>query len=98
MASELAVAAHWSSPFEEAALQQWAEQLRKRLPAPHISLGLVFMAPRYFKHARQILEILRVHARIPILAGCSSQSLIVEAEEIEDHAGLTVGVYALPGA
>ena len=98
MASELAVAAHWSSPFEEAALQQWAEQLRKRLPAPHISLGLVFMAPRYFKHARQILEILRVHARIPILAGCSSQSLIVEAEEIEDHAGLTVGLYALPGA
>ena len=98
MASELAVAAHWSSPFEEAALQQWAEQLRKRLPAPHISLGLVFMAPRYFKHARQILEILRVHARIPILAGCSSQSLIVEAEEIEDNAGLTVGLYALPGA
>lgn len=56
------------------------------------------MAPRYFKHARQILEILRVHARIPILAGCSSQSLIVEAEEIEDNAGLTVGLYALPGA
>jgi small ligand-binding sensory domain FIST len=98
VASESAVAAHWASPFEESALQQWAEQLRARLEAPQISLGLVFMAPRYFKQARQILEILRVHARIPLLAGCSSQSLIAGAEEVEENAGLTVGLFALPGA
>jgi len=96
--SEFAVAAHWTGPFEEATLQQWAEQLRKGLAAPQLSLGLVFMAPRYFKHARQILEILRVHARIPVLAGCSSPSLIANEQEIEDNAGLTVGLYALPGA
>ncbi|HLH52794.1 MAG TPA: FIST N-terminal domain-containing protein [Verrucomicrobiae bacterium] len=98
MGSEFAVAAHWTGPFEEATLQQWAEQLRKGLAAPQLSLGLVFMAPRYFKHARQILEILRVHARIPVLAGCSSPSLIANEQEIEDNAGLTVGLYALPGA
>jgi small ligand-binding sensory domain FIST len=98
VARESAVAAHWASPFEESALQQWAEQLRARLEAPQISLGLVFMAPRYFKQARQILEILRVHARIPLLAGCSSQSLIAGAEEVEENAGLTVGLFALPGA
>ena len=98
MASEFAVAAHWSGPFEEPALQRWAEQLRNRLESPQVSLGLVFMAPRYFKQARQILEILRVHARIPLLVGCSSQSLIADGLEVEENAGLTLGLYALPGA
>jgi small ligand-binding sensory domain FIST len=96
--NEFAVAAHWSNPFEEAAFQKWAEELRERLKLPQISLGLVFMAPRYFKQAKQILEILRVHARIPLLVGCSSPSLIVGAEEVEENAGLTLGLYALPGA
>ncbi len=98
MASEFSVAAHWSNPFEETALPKWAEDLRTRLSASHVTLGLVFMAPRYFKQAKQILEILRVHARIPLLAGCSSQSLIVGAEEVEENAGLTLSLYALPGA
>jgi small ligand-binding sensory domain FIST len=96
--NEFAVAAHWSGPFEEVALQKWAEELRDRLKAPQVSLGLVFMAPRYFKQAKQVLEILRVHARISLLAGCSSPSLIVGAEEVEENAGLTLGLYALPGA
>jgi small ligand-binding sensory domain FIST len=97
VASEFAVAAHWCGPVEETALQKWAEELRSRLSG-QISLGLMFMAPRYFKQARQILEILRVHAHIPLLVGCSSQSLIVGAEEVEENAGLTLGLYSLPGA
>lgn len=56
------------------------------------------MTPKYFKQARQILEILRVHARIPLLAGCSSQSLIAGAEEIEENAGIALGLYSLPEA
>jgi len=98
VANIFSVAAHWSASFDETELQKWAEDLRKRLTATQVSLGLVFMAPRYFKQARQILEILRVHARIPLLAGCSSQSLIVGAEEVEENAGLTLGLYSLPGA
>lgn len=98
MVTEFAVAAHWDSPFDEAALQHWAENLRNRLTTPQVSLGLVFMAPRYFKQAGQILEILRVHARIPLLAGCSSPSLIVGGQEIEENAGLTLGLYAFPDA
>jgi small ligand-binding sensory domain FIST len=96
--TEFSVAAHWSSSFEEVALQKWAEDLRGRLRAHPVSLGLVFMAPRYFKHARQILEVLQVHARIPLLLGCSSQSLIVGSDEVEENAGLTLGLYSLPGA
>jgi small ligand-binding sensory domain FIST len=63
-----------------------------------VSLGLVFMSPRFFSRAKQVLEILRVHARIPLLAGCSSQSLIVGEHEVEQNAGLSLGLYALPGA
>src|SRR5207302_4849462 len=62
------------------------------------SLGLVFMSPKFFPHAQQALEILRVHAQIPLLVGCSSQSLIVGAQEVEENPGLTLGLYALPGA
>jgi len=32
------------------------------------------------------------------VAGCSSQRLIVGAREVEDNAGITLGLYALPGA
>ena len=98
MGNEHSTAAHWPGEFEEAGLQKWAESLRRQLAAPQVSLGLVFMSPRFFSRAKQVLEILRVHARIPLLAGCSSQSLIVGDHEVEQNAGLTLGLYALPGA
>jgi len=96
--NEYSTAAHWSGTFDEAGLQRWAEDLRSQLSAPQFSLGLVFMSPRFFSYAKQVLEILRVHARIPLLAGCSSQGLIVGAQELEEKAGLTLALYALPGA
>jgi len=92
------VAAHWSGDFDETGLQKWAEHLRRQLTASRVTLGLVFMAPEYFPHAKPLLEILRVHAQIPLLAGCSSQGLIVDQSEIEDAAGFTLGLYSLPGA
>jgi small ligand-binding sensory domain FIST len=98
VATQFSVAAHWSSPFDESALQRWAEELRARLSVPQVSLGLVFITPRFFKQSRQILEILRVHARIPLLVGCSSQSLIFSSEEVEEDAGIVLGLYSLPGA
>jgi small ligand-binding sensory domain FIST len=92
------IAGHWPGDFDEAGLQRWAEELRGQVSAPRISLGLVFMAPRFFPQAKQILEILRVHARIPLLAGCSSQGVIVGGQEVEENAGLSLGLYALPEA
>ena len=98
MHTEFAVAAHWNGPFEERALQTWAEQVRGRLRAPQVSLALVFLTPSFFPHAAHVLEILRVHAQIPLLVGCSSNSLISAGQELEDTAGLALGLYALPGA
>jgi len=45
-----------------------------------------------------VLEIIRVHAQVPLLAGCSSQGLIAESEEVEESGGVTLGLYSLPGA
>jgi small ligand-binding sensory domain FIST len=56
------------------------------------------MSPKFFPHARQVLEILRLQARIPLLVGCSSSSLIANAEEIEAAGGLVLALYSLPGA
>src|SRR6185312_11880434 len=98
MQDEFAVTAHWKGEFDEAGLQSWAEQLRGQLRSTRVSLGLVFMTPGFFSHAAQVLEILRVHAHIPLLAGCSSASLIVDGREIEDAPGLVTALFALTGA
>ena len=92
------IAAHWPGGFDETGLREWAENLRRQLPAPQVSLGLVFMSPKFFPHAKMTLEILRVHARIPLLAGCSSAGLIAGEHEIESAGGLALALYSLPGA
>jgi small ligand-binding sensory domain FIST len=96
--SKHSVAAHWEGDFDEAGLQEWAGALRQKISPAPIALGLVFMTPRFFPHAKQVLEILRVHGQIPLLLGCSSNSLIAGDREIEDGAGISLGLYALPGA
>src|SRR4051794_14721640 len=98
MRNEYSVAAHWAGDFDEAGLQSWAEELRGQLQAPRVSLGLVFINPKLFPHAAQTLELLRVHARIPLLTGCSSNSLIAGDREIEAEQGLVLGLYYLPDA
>ena len=98
MNTEHSVAAHWNQDFDEVRLGQWAKDLRQQLRAPQVSLGLVFMTPRFFSHSKQILETLRVHARIPLLAGCSSISLVAGNEELEENPGIVLALYSLPGA
>ena len=92
------VAAHWHGGFAEAGLRAWAEGLRSKLQTPRVSLGLVFMSPKFFPHAAEVLEVLRVHAQIPLLLGCSSQGLIANSMEIEEEAGLVLALHHLPDA
>ena len=98
LSKENSIAAYWSEDMDEDRLADWARRLRARLPAPEVSLGLVFMSPKFFPHAETVLEILRVHAKIPLLTGCSSNSLVANAEEIENAGGIVLALYALPGA
>jgi small ligand-binding sensory domain FIST len=98
VSNDFSIAAYWSDGMDEDGLAGWARRLRARLRAPQVSLGLVFMSPKFFPHARQVLEILRVHAQIPLLAGCSSNGLIAGAEELESAGGLVLALYSLPDA
>lgn len=98
MQTRHAVAARWSGGFEETGIQAWAENLRRQLAGETVSLGLLFTTPAMFPHAEELLEVLRVHARIPLLAGCSSTGLICNDEETEDADGFTLALYHLPGA
>ena len=98
MSKEHSIAAYWSDGMDEDGLADWARRLRARLPAPEVSLGLVFLSPSFFPHAEQVLEILRAHAKIPLLAGCSGNGLVANSEEIESAGGLVLALYALPGA
>lgn len=98
MMNSFSVSGHWQGQFDETGLRAWAEDLRSRLLAPKVSLGLVFLNPRFYAQAGQILELLQVHARIPLLAGCSGMSLISGNQEMEDESGLVLGLYHLPGA
>jgi small ligand-binding sensory domain FIST len=95
---EFSVASRWPADYDEAALQAWAISLRRQLHAPSVTLGLVFMTPPFFARAAQVLEVLRVHAEVPLLVGCSSTGLVAGAEEHEEHAGLVLGLFHLPGA
>ena len=98
MSASHSVAAHYDGPFEVDALEAWAAEVRERFPAEAVSLGLVFTTPQFFEHANELLEILRVHARIPLLLGCSSGSLIANAQELEKEPGLVLSLYHLPSA
>ena len=77
MQKDYAVSGLWQREFDDAGMRDWAIDLRQQLRAPKVSLGLVFMTPQYFPMAAQILELIRVHGQVPLLAGCSSTGLIV---------------------
>jgi small ligand-binding sensory domain FIST len=98
VSEETSIAAYWSDGMNEAGLADWARRLRARLPAKTVSLGLVFLSPKFFPHAESVLEILRLHAQIPLLAGCSGGGLVANSEEIENAGGLVLALYSLPGA
>ena len=98
MNATFSVAAHWPHDFDDDGLRAWAEDLRARLGGKPVSLGLVFLSPKFFSRAVETLEILRVHAQIPLLAGCSGAALICDSREFEDASGLVLALYSLPGA
>ena len=97
MQTDHALVEHWNGEFHEADLEAWVHQLRERFEQP-VTLGLIFISPAYFEVASEILEIVRTHAAVPLLVGCSSQWLIAGGTEIEEDAGIVLSLYSLPGA
>jgi len=98
MRSAHSVTGCWKGGWDEEGLAHWASALRGRLDAPSVSLGLVFITPDLFDQAEEILDVLRLHGRIPLLAGCSGAGLVHGGEEREGESGVVLGLYHLPGA
>lgn len=90
------VAGYCDGPFDGPALQVWVEGLRRQLGGERPSLGLLFLTPPLFEQAAEIQEIVRVHGRVELLAGCSSASLIAGDQELEGQGGLALGLYRFP--
>jgi len=62
---------------------QWAENLRDALPAARCSSASFSCRRIVFAYAKQTRKCLRVHARIPLLAGCSSHVAGLRQTRIE---------------
>lgn len=88
----------WSGTWDETGVRDLAENLHRRLGGRNATFGLVFATPTYFDHATDLLEIVRVHARVPVLAGCSSYGLVAGGEEHEEGEGVVIALYSLPDA
>lgn len=98
MGNGFSAADHWAGDFNEAALRNWAADLRSKLAPPDVSLALIFLSPKFFDQAKELLEVLQIETRAKMLVGCSGASLIAGNSEIEEQPGLALGLYHLPGA
>jgi small ligand-binding sensory domain FIST len=98
MNTAYSIAAHYDGGFDVGDLEAWASGLRNQFTGEEISLGFVFATPPFFDNAAELLEILRVHARIPLLIGCSSGGLIANAQELEKDSGVVLSLHHLPKA
>ncbi len=97
MTAAYSIAGHLEGPFEESALERWAAGLPSQLSG-EVTLGIVFLGPSFFENAEQVLEIIRINARVPLLLGCSSHGLIANEMEIENGGGLVLQLFHLPSA
>ncbi len=88
----------WEHGWDEAGLVEFAAGLRRQLGHNAVTFGLVFATPDFFARAKEMLELVRVHAQIPVLVGCSSSGLVVNGREVEQATGLVLGLFSLPGA
>ena len=87
------VSGHWPDEVDAAAVRE----LRGKLAGPP-TLGLIFIAPKLFSKAKEILELVQIEAKVPTLIGCSGASLIATDKEVEQAPGMALGLYSLPSA
>ncbi|HAV14268.1 MAG TPA: hypothetical protein DCX06_12360 [Opitutae bacterium] len=95
VASKHCVAHHFNLPFSEVLVEAWSkEQTEVHGEAP--AFGVLFCAADALAHAREILEIVRIYARVPVMIGCSGGGLIANAHEFESEGGFGISLYYLP--
>ena len=61
-----------------------------------VSCGFVFVSADYEPYLTDLLELIQLHAHVPILAGCSGSGLIATAHEEEAARGFSLLLLYLP--
>ncbi len=98
MATGSATVVLLAGTFDEGVLRSRVEQARGRLPGERADLALIFVTPPLIPQIREINELVQVHARASLLAGCSAPGVIGQSEEIEHGAAIAILLLSLPGA
>ncbi|MEK0451858.1 MAG: hypothetical protein RL088_4126 [Verrucomicrobiota bacterium] len=83
------------SKFSEAIVTETARAALQEIGG-RTSLGIVFCSPDYRENLEDFLEILQVHAHIPLLVGCSGAGLIGTGAEAERASGFSLLLLHLP--
>ncbi|MDZ4817061.1 MAG: FIST N-terminal domain-containing protein [Verrucomicrobiota bacterium] len=91
-----AAAALIQGKFDEKLLAEQSIALRHKIKDAPVTLGLIFMSPEYFEVAEEVLEIFRLNAHVPLVAGCSGQGLVGTGLETEGAPGISLLLLSLP--
>jgi small ligand-binding sensory domain FIST len=88
----------FNEPWNEPAVAAWARALRANLAAASVTFGVLFVSPTFNAPIPDLLETLRLEARIPLLVGASTSGGIHGGHESEASAGFVLALYHIPGA
>jgi small ligand-binding sensory domain FIST len=83
------------SRFSESLVTQTAREALQEIGGK-VSLGIVFCSADYQPHLEDFLEILQLHAHIPLLVGSSGSGLIGAGAEAENASGFSLLLLHLP--
>lgn len=83
------------SKFSESLVTKTARELLEEIGG-RVSMGVVFCSLDYREHLEEFLEILQVHAHIPLLVGCSASGFIGTNAEAEGASGFSLLLLDLP--
>ncbi len=81
--------------YSEKAVIDIARSLREELGS-NASLGFVFLTREWRPYLEDALELIRLHAHVPQLVGCSAWGVIANRTEIEQEPSLSLTLMSLP--
>lgn len=95
VASGHSLVQQFSAHCSERELKDWSEQARCELEGP-ITFGFIFATPDAQSRIRDVIEVVRIYAQVPVLIGCSSEAVLANDREFENEGGFSVALHALP--
>jgi len=90
-----AAARIFAGSYSEKTVIDIAESLREELGS-NASLGLVYFTREWRPYLEDTLELIRLHAHVPRLVGCSGWGVIGNRTEIEREPSLSLTLMSLP--